>query len=60
MAKSGHEILHDEMERWLREEVIPAYEELRADPSIGISIDQVRVELARRRKRRKCSCPEHK
>jgi len=58
MTKSGHEILHEEMERWLREEVIPAYEELRADPSKGLTIDQVRAELARRRKLRKCSGPE--
>ncbi|HEY9133237.1 MAG TPA: type II toxin-antitoxin system ParD family antitoxin [Dyella sp.] len=40
------------MEKWLREEVIPAYEELRADPTKGLTTDQARTELARRRKRR--------
>jgi antitoxin ParD1/3/4 len=40
------------MERWLREEVVPAYEELRADPSKGLTVDQARTELARLRKQR--------
>lgn len=33
---------HDEViERWLREEVIPAYDAMMADPSRGIAIDEV-------------------
>ncbi len=40
------------MERWLREKVVPAYEELRADPSKGFTVDQARTELARLRKQR--------
>jgi putative addiction module CopG family antidote len=40
------------MEKWLREEVIPAYAELRADPSKGLTVTQARAELTRRRKQR--------
>jgi putative addiction module CopG family antidote len=40
------------MEKWLREEVVPAYEELRADPARGLTVEQARAELARRRKQR--------
>jgi putative addiction module CopG family antidote len=40
------------MERWLREEVIPAYEELRSDPSKGMTVDQVREALGHRRRQR--------
>ena len=35
------------VERWLREEVVPAYEELRADPSKGQTVAQARAEVAR-------------
>jgi len=38
-------------EKWLREEVIPAYEELRANPGSGMSVDQVRAALRDRQKR---------
>ncbi len=34
------------VERWLQEEVFPAYEQLRKDPSIALSVDQVRSSLA--------------
>jgi len=40
------------VERWLRQEVVPAYEELRDDPSKGMTIDQVREALVRRRQQR--------
>lgn len=35
------------METWLREEVVPAYEALKADNSRGMSIAEVRENLAR-------------
>ncbi len=34
------------LERWLQEEIFPAYEQLRKDPSIALSVDQVRSSLA--------------
>jgi len=34
------------VETWLREAVAPAYDALRADPSRGISSEQVRARLA--------------
>lgn len=40
------------LEKWLREDVVPAYEELRDDPSKGLSVDQARAALAQRRQRR--------
>jgi Arc/MetJ-type ribon-helix-helix transcriptional regulator len=40
------------MERWLRDEVVPAYDELRADPSLGLTVNQARAELARQLKAR--------
>jgi len=39
------------MERWLREEVLPAYRQLKEDPSSGMSVEQVRATLSRRRHR---------
>ena len=41
------------MERWLRNEVLPAYEELKTDPSKGLTVDDVRRKLAQRRRQRK-------
>ncbi|XBS69612.1 type II toxin-antitoxin system ParD family antitoxin [Acerihabitans sp. KWT182] len=41
------------METWLREEVVPAYQALKADPSRGLSADEVRANLARARNRKK-------
>jgi antitoxin ParD1/3/4 len=38
------------MEKWLREEVVPAYVALRNDPSQGMSVDQARAEFARLRR----------
>ncbi|WP_413742166.1 type II toxin-antitoxin system ParD family antitoxin [Sodalis sp. RH15] len=38
------------METWLREEVVPAYQALKADPSRGLSADEVRANLARAHK----------
>lgn len=40
------------VEAWLREQVVPAYEALKADPSRAIPIDQVREHLAGKRLRR--------
>lgn len=33
------------LEDWLRREVVPAYEELQADPSRGIPLDEVQAAL---------------
>lgn len=34
------------MENWLMEQVVPAYDALKADPSRAVSIDQIRSRLA--------------
>jgi putative addiction module CopG family antidote len=34
------------METWLREQVAPAFDAIKADPSRAVSIDDVRVRLA--------------
>lgn len=39
------------VENWLRCEVVPAYEALKADPSLGVPLDDVRAGLAGRHKR---------
>jgi putative addiction module CopG family antidote len=39
------------VESWLRDEVGPAYDALKLDPSRGITADQVRVRLAAERKK---------
>jgi len=36
------------LESWLREEVVSAYDELVADPSSGVSVEDVRVRLSAR------------
>lgn len=42
---------HDKaLEHWLRTEVVAAYDELKADPSRGLSVEQVREHLAEKRK----------
>lgn len=38
-------------ENWLRTEVAAAYDELKADPSRALSVDQVRQHLADKRSR---------
>ena len=40
------------MDAWLREQVIPAAHALKADPSRVLSMEQVRVHLATKRRRR--------
>lgn len=35
------------VEQWLRDEVVPAYDELQADPSSAVSIEDVRAALAK-------------
>lgn len=43
--------LRDEaLEKWLRDEVVPAYDAMKADPSRGIPIEQLRARLAAKRK----------
>jgi len=39
------------VERWLREEVAPAYDALKADPSRAVSAAQVRARIAAEHKR---------
>lgn len=36
------------VENWLQQEVLPAYDALKADPSSGVSPEQVRAHLAAR------------
>ena len=43
------------LETWLRTEAVAAYDELKADPSRGLSVEQVRQCLADERKRREAS-----
>ena len=40
------------IEQWLRTEVTAAYDELKADPSKALTIDQVRASLVAARRRR--------
>lgn len=40
------------METWLREQVVPAAQALKADPGRALSVSQVREQLATRRKGR--------
>jgi antitoxin ParD1/3/4 len=45
---AGLEALQDreeDLERWLREEVVPVYDAMRADPSRGIPIEVVDAEI---------------
>jgi len=39
------------VERWLRDQVAPAYDALKADPSRAVSVKQVRARLAAEHKR---------
>jgi antitoxin ParD1/3/4 len=40
------------IERWLRDEVVPAYHALQADPSRGLSVDQLQAALAEHRRQK--------
>jgi putative addiction module CopG family antidote len=40
------------METWLREQVVPAAQALKADPGRALSVDQAREQLAEKRRRR--------
>jgi len=40
------------LERWLRTEVAATFDELKADPSSGLTVDQVRDSLTESRRRR--------
>jgi antitoxin ParD1/3/4 len=37
----------DAVERWLREEVLPVYDAMEADPSLGIPADEVFADIER-------------
>jgi len=37
------------VEKWLREEVLPAYQKLKDDPGSNMSVEQLRTALAKRR-----------
>ena len=41
------------VEAWLRDQVMPAAQALQADPSRGLSVDQVREHLTRKRSARR-------
>jgi len=40
------------LEKWIRDEVVPAYDAMKADPSRGIPIEDVRARLAERHAKR--------
>jgi putative addiction module CopG family antidote len=43
-------MVHDRVvENWLHEQVVPAYDALKADPSRAVTVDQVRARLAAER-----------
>lgn len=46
------------LENWLRAEAAVAYDELIADPSLGLTVDQVRAGLAETRRRFEASGEE--
>lgn len=43
------------VEAWLRDDVLPAYRALKADPSRGMSVDQLRDALAEHRQQKAAS-----
>ncbi len=47
---SGEEAL----EKWLREDVGPAYDRMKADPSGGLTLEEVRASLKAHIAKRKC------
>lgn len=47
-----------ELEAWLRDEVVPAYEEWKASGEKGLTADEVRASLARRRSARRPAAAE--
>lgn len=47
-----------ELESWLRREVVPAYEEWKASGETGLTADEVRASLARRRAARHSDAAE--
>ena len=40
------------LERWLRDEVVPNYQALKADPGRGLSVDQLQDALTRHSRKR--------
>jgi Arc/MetJ-type ribon-helix-helix transcriptional regulator len=49
---------HPELKAWLRHEVVPAYEEWKASGEKGMTADEVRASLARRRSARRPAAAE--
>lgn len=47
-----------DVEHWLRTEVVQAYDELEADPSSGVTLDEVRDSLAATRRRLEAAARE--
>ncbi len=47
-----------ELEAWLRDEVVPAYDEWKASGEKGLTADEVRASLARRRSARRPAAAE--
>ncbi len=51
VVKAGLEALQDRdtaLDRWLREDVLPVYDAMQADPDRALSVDQVRREIGAR------------
>jgi antitoxin ParD1/3/4 len=46
------------VEHWLRDEVVPAFKVLKADPSRGSSLEETRMALAKRHTARLAKTPE--
>jgi putative addiction module CopG family antidote len=56
VIREGLRLLHARehaMEKWLRDEVLPAYRQLKEDPSSGMRVDELRAALSQRRKNKK-------
>jgi Arc/MetJ-type ribon-helix-helix transcriptional regulator len=49
---------HPKLEAWLRDEVVPAYEEWKASGEKGMTANEVRASLARRRSARRPAAAE--
>jgi len=50
-------LLTTEFEHWLRTKIAVAYDALKADPSRGLSLDEVRADLANARRNRNAAAP---
>jgi Arc/MetJ-type ribon-helix-helix transcriptional regulator len=52
LMQERDQALESRIEHWVRTEVIPAYERWKADPSKGLTTEQVLASLAEARQRR--------